>query len=164
MQFRFQLEGLLRVRLLLERQARERLDETMMRVRFLEHSLAEATEWSRKTAAVCSSRNRIPAAELQFIESILRQTQAAIAHCQDQKEEEDERAAELRADYLFARRERKTVGTLRENALRQFQTEQARRQQSELDEMFLGKLLRSRNGAQQAAADAKPGAGSMTRI
>ncbi len=82
----------------------------------------------------------------------------------DQKQEEEQRAAELRADYLFARRERKTVSTLRENALRQFQTEQSRRQQSELDEMFLGKLLRSRNGAQQAAADAKPGAESMTGI
>jgi flagellar export protein FliJ len=156
MQFRFQLEGLLRVRYLLERQARERLDESMMRVRSLERSLAEATEWSRKTAGIRSSQNRVPAGEMQFIESVLRQTQAAIAHCQGQKQDADERAAELRARYLLARRERKTVSTLRENALRQFQAEQARRQQSELDEMFLGKLLRSRKGAQQALADAKP--------
>jgi flagellar export protein FliJ len=152
MQFRFQLEGLLRVRRLLERQARERLDESMMRIRALEHSLDEASEWSRKTAAMRSPGKCLPAAELQFIESVLRQTQSAIVHCQRKKQDEEKRAAELRACYLIARRERKTVSTLRENALRQFQTEQTRRQQSELDELFLQKLLQARNAVQRRAA------------
>ena len=51
------------------------------------------------------------------------------------KQEEEQRAAELRAAYLQARRERKTVSTLRENALREFQTEQSRREQAEMDEI-----------------------------
>ncbi len=52
--------------------------------------------------------------------------------------------------YLDARRERKTVSTLRENALRQFQAEQSRRDQSALDEMFLAKLIHSRNATRQS--------------
>ncbi len=153
MQFRFQLEGLLRVRRLLERQARERLDESMMRLRALEHGLAEARGWSERTAAIRSSKKLLPAAELQFIESVLRQTQKAIARCREQKQLEEQHAAELRATYLEARCERKTVSTLRENALREFQTEQSRRNQLALDEMFLAKLIHSRNALQQSSAD-----------
>jgi flagellar export protein FliJ len=155
MPFRFQLEGLLRVRRLLEGQARERLDESMMHIRALEHSLAEAGEWSRKTAGMRSSGKCLPAAELQFVESVLRHTQDAIAHCELKKQDEEKRAAELRANYLISRRERKTVSTLRENALRQFQTEQRRRQQSELDEIFLAKLLHARNIGQHALANVR---------
>ncbi len=117
----------------------------MMRLRALEHSLAEATEWSQNTAATRASNKLLPAAEVQFIESVLRQTAEAITRAQRQKQEEEQRAAELRAAYLDARRERKTVSTLRENALRQFQAEQSRRDQSELDEIFLGKLIHARN-------------------
>jgi flagellar export protein FliJ len=156
MRFRFRLEGLLRVRRLLERQKREHLDESMMRLRAFEHRLSEAAQWSRQTADIRSSNQSLPAAELQFIESVLRQTQEAIACGQQQKQSEEQRAAELRALYLDARRERKTVGTLRENALRQFQAEQSRREQSVLDEIFLEKLIRSRNTALQSSTDPNP--------
>lgn len=141
------------MRRLLERQARERLDESMMRLRAFEHGLAEATGWSEKTALILASKKLLPAAELQFIESVLRQTQEGIARCQHQKQLEEQRAAELRGTYLEARRERKTVSTLRENALREFQTEQSRRDQLALDEMFLAKLIYSRNALQQSSAD-----------
>jgi flagellar export protein FliJ len=156
MRFQFQLEGLLRVRRLLERQARERLDESMIKIRSLEQSLAEAIQWSENTARVSAAKRVLPATELQFIDSVLRQTKKAIADCERKKQYEEQHAAELRAEYLFARRERKTVGTLRENALRQFQIEQSRRDQSELDEIFLGKLIHMRNAAQQAATIRKP--------
>jgi flagellar export protein FliJ len=156
MEFRFQLEGLLRVRRLLERQARERLDGSMMRLRALEHSLTEASQWSQKTAAIRSSKKLLPAAELQFIESVLRRTAEAIILGQRQKQEEEQRAAELRTWYLDARRERKTVSTLRENALRQFQAEQSRREQSVLDEMFLAKLMHARNARQQGSSRTNP--------
>jgi flagellar export protein FliJ len=155
MRFQFPLEVLLHVRLLQERQARERLDRAMAHIRALEHSLAEAQQWSEKTARICSSKKRLPAIEVQFVECVLRQTREAAAHCQQQKLDEEQRAAELRADYLLARRERKTVSTLRENALRQFQIEQSRQQQSEMDENFLGKLLYSRNSARRAPDDTK---------
>jgi flagellar export protein FliJ len=154
MRFHFQLEGLLRVRRLLERQARERLDESMMRLRSLEQSLAEAAEWRQKTKAI-TSKTTLPAAELHFVESVLHQTQQAIRRGQQQKCLEEEQAAKLRAHYLDARRKHETVGTLRENAFRQFQTEQSRREQSALDEAFLGKLIHSRNHPQRAP-DAKP--------
>jgi len=147
MRFQFPLEGLLRVRKLLEDQAREHLEESMMRIGALEHSLTEARQWSRETAKICSSQQPLPAIEVQYIESILRQTREAIAQCQRQKQAEEARAADLRAAYLLARRERKTVSTLRDNALRQFQIEQSRREQAEMDDRFLGKLLHSRRGA-----------------
>ena len=110
----------------------------------------EATEWSQNTAATRSSNKLLPAAEVQFIESVLRQTAEAITRGQRQKQEEEQRAAELRASYLDARRERKTISTLRENALRQFQAEQSRRDQSALDEMFLAKLIHARNAIGKA--------------
>jgi flagellar export protein FliJ len=149
MRFHFPLEGLLRVRRLLEDQARERLEESMMRLGALEHRLAEAAQWNQQTARTCASSKPLPAIEMQFIESILRQTREAISQCQRQKQAEEQRAAQLRAAYLLARRERKTVSTLRDNALRQFQIEQSRRQQAEMDDRFLGKLLHARHNPQQ---------------
>jgi flagellar export protein FliJ len=156
MRFHFPLEGLLRVRKLLEDQACERLEESMMRIGALERSLAEAEQWSRETARICSSKKPLPAIEVQFIESILHQTREAIAQCRRQKQAEEQCAAELRAAYLLARRERKTVSTLHDNALRQFQIEQSRRQQAEMDDHFLGELLYSRHSAQQGKAGAQP--------
>lgn len=158
MRFRFQLEGVLRVRLLLESQARERLDEAMSQLRALERSLAEAIEWSQKTARIHSLPQSLPAAEVQFVESVLLQTQQAIAGCRRRKRSQEQRADQLRAAYLDARRERETVSILRENAVRQFQIEQSRQEQSEMDELFLGKLVHSRNAARQAgsAPDIEP--------
>ena len=158
MRFHFPLEGLLRVRKLLEDQARERLEESMMRVSALEHRLAEAAEWGRQTAASYASPKSLPAIEMQFIESILHQTREAIAQCRRQKWAEEQRAAQLRSAYLQARRERKTVSTLRDNALRQFQIEQSRRQQAEMDDRYLGKLLHSRHAAQHDSSGNQPGA------
>jgi flagellar export protein FliJ len=150
MRFRFELEGVLRVRRLLEEQARQRLDEAMSQLRALERSLAEAAEWSERTARIRSSKKRLPAAEVQFIESVLRQTRQAITDCQRRKQLQEQRADHLRSAYREARRKRETVSILRENALRQFQLEQSRRQQSELDDIFLAKLIHSRNAAPPA--------------
>jgi flagellar export protein FliJ len=151
MRFQFQLEGLLRVRRALEQQLRDRLDEAMMRIHALEHSLAEAQRWSEATARILVGKNYLPACELQFAESVLHQAHKGIRQCQLQKETAEQHAAELRELYLLARRERKTVSTLRENALRQFQIEQGRREQSALDEMFLGKMVYSHNAGHHNA-------------
>ncbi|HVJ05319.1 MAG TPA: flagellar export protein FliJ [Candidatus Saccharimonadales bacterium] len=151
MPFHFQLEGLLRVRRLLERQARERLGASMSRVSSLERRAADATQWVQNTERARAESAGLPAAELRFIESVLSQTQKAITNCERQKQAEEQQAAKLRAAYLGARRERKTVGTLREHALQQFSAEESRREQSALDEVFLGKLVRLRNGAQSLA-------------
>jgi flagellar export protein FliJ len=154
MRFHFPLEGLLHVRSLLEDQARDRLEQCMMRIGALEHSLAEAHEWSEKTARIRSSKKRLPATELQFIEAVLRQTETAIGQCLQQKQQEEERARVLRAAYLLARRDRKTVSTIRDNALRQYEIEQSRRLQSEMDEVFLGKLLHQHNRVRLAPTEA----------
>ena len=155
MQFHFSLEGLLRVRQLLEDQARERLDRSMMRIASLKRSLEDAQRWCVETAKACALNDKLPAVELQYIASILHRTREAIAQCRQEKQTEEERAGDLRAAYLAARRERETVGTLRENALRQFRMEQSRRQQSELDDHFLGRLSYARR-KEQAGSEALP--------
>ncbi len=145
MRFRFQMEGLFRVRRLLEQQARERLDESMSRVRRLEHSLTDASKWVRQTEQTRMESAGLPAAELQYIDSVLRQTQRAMVTCEHQKHAEEQKSSKLRAAYLTARQGRETIETLRENALLQFNREQSRREQSTLDESFLAKLVHSRN-------------------
>lgn len=164
MRFRFPLEAVLRLRRLLEEQARERLDEAMSQLRAIEHNLAEAIEWSRKTSTMRSSTNHLPAAELQFIESVLFQTHHAIADCQRRKQLAEQRADQLRSAYLEARRARETVSILRENALRQFQLEESRREQSTMDEVFLGKFVHSRNAAQHPGNAVSLPSESMTEI
>lgn len=143
------------MRRLLEQQARERLEESMIEIRTIERRLTEAIQWNEQTARTRSEGAPLPAAELQFVESVLLQTKAAIADCQRRKQSAEQRAAELREAYLLARLERKTVSTLRENALRQFQIEQSRREQNQLDEIFLGKLIHARNSGQQTSDMAK---------
>jgi flagellar export protein FliJ len=149
MRFRFPLEGVLRIRRLLEEQARKRLDESMSQLRALERSLTEAIAWKRETATICSSNKQLPGAEVQFIEAVLLQTEQAITNCQRRKQLQETHSAHLRSVYLEARREHETVSILYENALRQFQAEQSRREQSELDEIFLGNLIRTRNASLQ---------------
>lgn len=156
MQFHFQLEGLLHVRRLLEQQARQRLDESMMRIHALDQNLALAMVWSERTARTCMPKKELPAAEVQFIECVLRQTREGIARCRRQKLAEEQRAVQLRAAYLEARRDRKTVSTLRDRALRQFEVEESRREQNDLDEIFLGKLVRSQNNAHLPSGLASP--------
>jgi len=156
MPFHFQLETVLRLRSLLEEQARRRLDEAMMHIHALQHSLDEAAAWSQQTARARAAETLLPAAEMQFIESVLAKTRQSIVLSQRQKECEEQRAAQLRAAYLDARRERETVSTLRDNALVKFQAEQYRRQQSEMNEIFLGKLTHSRNAAKHAGREPKP--------
>jgi flagellar export protein FliJ len=164
MRFHFQLEGLLRVRRLLERQARERLDESLLRLQAIEHSLVEARRWHLQTARIRASRNFLPACELQFVESVLHQAQEAIRQCEHRKEEAERETVESRNTFLEARRARKTVSTLREHAFRQFQIEQARREQSTLDEMFLGKLVDARNATSDPTENPLDETRSMTGI
>jgi flagellar export protein FliJ len=152
MRFQFQLEGLLHVRYLLERQAQQRLNQAVMRIRSLENSLADAERWGEQAAQARTQKQLLPACELLFVDSVLHQSRQAIVQGQLLKEEEEQRASTLRATYLKARHERKTVSTLRDNALRQFQAEQSRREQSRLDDMFLGKLVHARNTGQKVSA------------
>jgi flagellar export protein FliJ len=147
MGFHFPLEGLLRVRRLLEEQSERRLQESLMRIGALEHSLDEATRWSQQTARLCAANQRLPAVEAQFIDRILRRTAEAMAACRHQLQSEQERASQLRAAYLRARREREMVSTLREQALERWEREQARRTQAEMDDRYLGKLVYGRTQA-----------------
>ena len=147
MAFEFQLEGLLRVRRLFEQQAQQRLDESMMRLRGLERKLQDAIAWSAKTAGIAASAQSLPAAELIYIDNVLRQVRRAIERLRIKLQEEERRAIELRAAYLKARRERRMVSALRDDARRRYELEVERREQDEVDEIFLRNLSHARGPA-----------------
>jgi flagellar export protein FliJ len=147
MAFEFQLEGLLRVRRLFEQQAQQRLDESMMRLRGLERKLQDAIAWSAKTAGIAASAQSLPAAELIYIDNVLRQVRRAIERLRIKLQEEERRAIELRAAYLKARLERRMVSALRDDARRRYELEVERREQDEVDEIFLRNLSHARGPA-----------------
>ena len=154
MRFYFQLDGLLRVRRLLEDRARERLDQSMLKIRNLEHRAVETSAWLRATAEASTAAETTSAAELRFIAAILKQSGKAMEECVRKKDAELQNAEVLRAAYLRARREREMIARLRENALRKFNLEESRREQSALDEASLVKLIISRNLRQADEKDA----------
>ena len=147
MAFEFQLEGLLRVRRLFEQQAQQRLDESMMRLRGLERNLQDAVAWNAKTAGIAASAQSLPAAELIYIDNVLRQVRRAIERLRIKLQEEERRAIELRAAYLKARLERRMVSALRDDARRRYELEVERREQDEVDEIFLRNLSHARGPA-----------------
>lgn len=153
MAFHFQLDAVLRIRKLVEEQARLRLDQSAMRLRRMEQSLTRAEEWSRQSVRARSSIKRLPGAEVSFSGMVMQQTRQAMEDCRKQIEAEEKRSAELREAYLTARMERRTLGTLRENALRSYEAEETRREQDELDESFLGKMARLRNNGTRSLSD-----------
>jgi flagellar export protein FliJ len=147
MPFEFQLEGLLRVRRLFEQQAQQRLDESMMRLRGLERNLQDAVAWNAKTAGIAASAQSLPAAELIYIDNVMRQVRRAIERLRIELQEEERRAIELRAAYLKARRERRMVSALRDDARRRYELEAERREQDEVDEIFLSNLSHAHGSA-----------------
>lgn len=145
MSFRFQFEVVLRVRDLLERQALADLERSLARLRFLQHSLDAAETWARTTARERAGATQLPAQELHFVEDALRQARAAMRECERFIVEEEARVQALRAAYLAARSRREIVSILRDNAAHAYQQEMTRREQAQVDEMFLTRFGPSRS-------------------
>jgi flagellar export protein FliJ len=150
MRFHFRLDGVLHVRLLMEEQARERLEACLLRLRAVEHRMAEGRRWRERSARVRARMKKLPAIELQYVEQVLSQADVALSRLEAARVELARQAADLRAVYLAAHRERETLTTLREAALVRYRAEELRREQRALDEFQLGKMLRARGEAHLA--------------
>ncbi len=152
MRFHFPLDGVLHVRLLLEEQAREHLESCLLKLRAVEHRMAEGRRWRERSARVRARMKKLPAIELQFVEHVLGQADVALSRLEGARVELARQASELRAVYLAAHRERETLSTLREAALVRHRAEELRREQQTLDEFHLGKMLRTRSEERLVAA------------
>jgi flagellar export protein FliJ len=150
MRFHFPLDGVLHVRLLLEEQARERLETCLLKLRAVEHRMSEGRRWRERSARVRARMKKLPAIELQFVEHVLGQADVALSRLEAARVELARQASELRAVYLGAHRERETLSTLREAALVRHRADELRREQRALDEFHLGKMLRARGEARLA--------------
>jgi len=165
MRFEFQLEGVLRVRTLLENQARERLESSISHMHALEQSLHYAHLWREKTEQVLARKAFLPACEFQFVEMALRQASEAIQNCERLKKEAEAETSVLRDRYLSARRDRETLSTLRDRALSEFNMELARREQASLDDIFAGRSVYLRTLQEQTTAlSGLPADATMTKL
>jgi flagellar export protein FliJ len=133
--FRFPLEGLLRVRRVRERQARRELADALRSLREAEARCEAIRATVREAeAAVVQSQ---AAAELRAWAEVLDARRRDLHVAEEDRAQRAQRADELWARFLQARRERKAVSQVRSRRWRQYQQELARRQQTEADDLAL---------------------------
>ncbi len=147
MPFRFALTPLLRLRQSIERQRARQLQEANLQVSRAHETLAQLERFL-SVSAQCESAGLTAgctAAELQFA-SVLREN----LHQFRQEIQSNIRKLELlrqqaASEYHQAYREREVIETLRARQRRDYQQEQLRRQQQELDATYLLQRWHRRN-------------------
>lgn len=139
MPFRFPLQALLHLRQSLEHQQELRLRAANQQVARVRHALEQLEGRIRQTQTVYSQylAGGTTSAELAFL-----QTAEGLLHAQRQEvEQELLRCQHVRDQqervFRQARRERETFESLRDEQLRNYKREQARREQRHLDDLFL---------------------------
>jgi flagellar export protein FliJ len=139
MPFRFPLQALLHLRQSLEHQQELRLRAANQQVARVRHALEQLDDRVRQTQTLCSQylAGGTTGAELSFL-----QTTQGLLHSQRQElERELLRCQHVRdqQERIFrqARRERETFESLRDEQLRSYERDQARREQRHLDALFL---------------------------
>ncbi len=146
MRFHFALEAVLRVRSIREDQQRNRLLAANAECDRLRSQLdAIEQDHARRKAMVSAQMiSGMWGAELQYDAECRRQAQTLRARVLVDLEQAGKRARQENEKYLSLRRDRRAMEALRDDAQRQFELEQRRREQLALDEMFL--LSRGRGG------------------
>ena len=139
MPFRFPLQALLHLRQSLEHQQELRLRAANQQVARVRYALEQLDGRVRQTQTLFSQylAGVTTGAELSFL-----RTTEGLLHAQRQEvEHELSRCQHVRDQqervFRQARRERETFESLRDEQLRDYEREQARRQQRQLDDLFL---------------------------
>ncbi len=139
MPFRFPLQALLHLRQSLEHQQELRLRAANQQVARVRYALEQLDSRVRQTQTLFSQylAGGTTGAELSFL-----RTTEGLLHAQRQEvEHELSRCQHVRDQqervFRQARRERETFESLRDEQLRDYEREQARRQQRQLDDLFL---------------------------
>lgn len=139
MAFRFPLETLLRFRRSVERQQELKLLEavrqvmtTMQEIEMVDHTISDIQENEHREMGTAVRgaqlhfdvlRCSLLREQRQELEKVLAQREKVRARCQDQ--------------FKSAHREREAVEILREDQLHHFQQEETRREQRQMDDLFL---------------------------
>lgn len=139
MAFRFPLQALLHLRQSLEHQQELRLRAANQQVARVRHALEQLDGRIRQTQTLYAQylASGTTGAELSFL-----QTTEGLLHAQRQEvEHELLRCQHVRDQqervFRQARRERETFESLRDDQLRNYERDQARREQRHLDDLFL---------------------------
>ncbi len=139
MPFRFPLQALLHFRQSVEHQQELRLRAANQQVARVRHALEQLDNRVRQTQALSSQylARGTTGAELSFLqttEGLLRaqrqEVEHELVHCQHVRDQQER-------VFRLARRERETFESLRNEQLRNYERDQARREQRRLDDLFL---------------------------
>jgi flagellar export protein FliJ len=148
MAFHFPLQAVFHFRQSVERQQELRLRAANQQVARVRHLLDRINEQIRQAQSFQSSElgNGTTAAELRFI--LLEK--ASLGQLREEAERELMRWQNLRDQqqriFQLARRERETFESLHDHQLRAYQRDAARREQRELDDLFLLRQAYHRHG------------------
>jgi flagellar export protein FliJ len=139
MRFRFALEAVLRVRRIREDQQRNLLLAANAECDRIRRQLAAVEQDESQRRAMVSQQiaSGIWGAELKFDSDCRRQTKILRERILLQLQEAGKRAGQEREKYLSLRRDRRAIEALRDSAQQQFESEQRRREQLWLDEIYL---------------------------
>ena len=139
MPFHFPLQALLHLRQSIEHQQELRLRTANQQVARVRHALEQLDGRIGQTHTLCSDylARGTTGAELYFIQTMEGSLQAhrkelehELQHCQHVRDQQER-------IFRQARRERETFESLRSQQLRHYQRDQARREQRQLDDLFL---------------------------
>jgi flagellar export protein FliJ len=139
MPFRFALAPILRLRQSIERQRTLQLQEANLRVSRAQDTLAQMEGFLSRSAEseATALRTGWPAAELQFAAVLRRNMQRYRQELQSEVRKLELLRQKSLAEYHEAYRDREVLETLRARERREYQEEQSRRQQQELDSAYL---------------------------
>jgi flagellar export protein FliJ len=142
MAFHFPLEAVLRLRLSQERRERLRLDIIVSEILHTRAQLTQISETSLQSRREFQEQlgDTLTGAEIQFASGRIEAIQAARISLQARLAELDERRAAQIKMYLKARQHREIIENLRQRKLDLYRIEQTRREQQELDDIYLMRL------------------------
>lgn len=148
MAFRFPLQALLHLRQSLEHQQELRLKAANQQVARIRHAIEQVDiQVSRvRRLATRELASGTTSAELRFTAEIERALQSQRHHCEDQLSLALNLRNQQQLIFQQARRERETFESLRNQQLLEYEREAARKQQRQLDDLFLLRRAYLRHG------------------
>ncbi len=144
MAFRFALESILRLRASLERQEQTRLEMAARQV-YSARERCESLEKERidlEEKFLISMKAGIESSDLHFHLSARSGLEFAQLEAERALVEAQKRWNEQRTKFLQARRDREVMASIRERQHAEYVTEQARREQQQIDDLFAMRRIR----------------------
>jgi flagellar FliJ protein len=141
MAFRFALATLLRYRESMENREYLLLRNAQQEVAGIRTQIAQLQERRRALISECNSSltHGLMAAELHSCEMYKQQLESAIEQLKKNLKAAELRRDQQRKTYEVAHQKREVLSTMRDRQLRAYELEEGRRQQRQLDDLFLSR-------------------------